>query len=356
MKDIRVGVDLGTCYSSVGFRDGKGLHYLKDPAAAQLSYSVPSSALVLDDQQMVFGALAESEKTARPDCYQSQFKRDLGSKIPYQLGDQLISAADLTARFLTFMIEATTDTLGNKPNEAVITVPATYDTYRRSLIEEAARSAGLTQMSMVSEPVAAVVYAADREDLPPNGTVLVYDLGGGTFDAAIVRLDGDHHQVLGARGLADFGGTDIDLLIERDLAEQAGDELAALLSGQDSDDPRVRRRALRARIAARDMCREVKHRLSSADHASSDLNLTISYELSRSELTAMVQPSLDRTIATCRQLATDIGVEWDQISGVLLVGGPCRMPCVRETVARELSRPVWKAAEPELAGAMPARR
>jgi actin-like ATPase involved in cell morphogenesis len=349
MVETRIGVDLGTCYSSVGYHNGGSMHFLKDPAAPQLSYSIPSSALVNREGKLVFGALAESEKSARPDSYQSQFKRDLGSSAPYRLGDLPVTPEELTAKFLQFLIDLARETLGSPPEEAVVTVPATYDAHRRSLIEKAVRSAGVPEVTLVPEPVAALVSAIGGGQLPEEGTLLVFDLGGGTFDTSVVRIEGSNHDVLGARGLPDFGGTDIDLLIGQDFSQRAAEQLKPLLAGQFSDDPLERTRALRLGIAARDMCREIKHRLSIAERAYEELSLTISYELTRERLEEMVRPQLNRTIETCRQLVADTETDLSQISGVLLVGGSCRMPAVREIVASQLGRPVWPAPEPELA-------
>ena len=352
MDDVAIGIDLGTCYSSVGYHEGQRLHFVKDPAADRLSFSIPSSALVRRDGSMAFGALAESEKKARPESYQSEFKRDLGTLAPYQLGDLTILPVELTERFLGFLVDLTQDTLGKRPGAALITVPATYDDHRKSLVEGAARTAGISRVAVAPEPVAAVVAAARDGNMPIGldtpATVLVYDLGGGTFDAALVELSAGGHRVVGSRGLGDFGGTDIGRLIEADFASVAGDELLGLLDGLDSDDPKERSRALRARIAAHDMCRVIKHRLSTADSAADELNLTIAYELTRARLDEMVRPHLQRTVAVCRELVADAGVEWSDITGVLLVGGSCRMPVVRATVEAMLDRPVWRATEPEL--------
>ncbi|HYB46410.1 MAG TPA: Hsp70 family protein [Streptosporangiaceae bacterium] len=353
MDDICIGVDLGTCYSSVGYNDRHVIHFIQDPAAPQLTYSIPSCVLLREDNnRFVFGELAESEKNATPEGYKSEFKRDLGEKIPYRLRNRKISAAELTAEFLAFLVTLTKATLDVAPASAVITVPASYDEFRRSLIDEAARRAGLPAVSLVEEPVAAVISAAERGQVTGDATILVYDLGGGTFDAAVVRLDGGQQTVLGAYGLGNFGGTDIDRLIEQDFARKVGDEFAELLAGQDTDDPKLLARARRARIAAEDFCRTIKHRLSSADHVSDFLNLRFYYELSRQELEDMVRPQLDRTVSTCRQLLNRVALAPDQIDTVLLVGGTSRMPMVRDLLDKELARPVRRAPEPELAVCM----
>ena len=123
----------------------------QDPAAPQLTYSIPSSALLRADNAYVFGELAESEKTVTPEGYQREFKRDLGSSIPYRLRDKQVSAAELSAKFLTFLAELTTTTLTTAPATTVITVPAAYDQFRRSLIDDAARRAGLAGASLVGQ-------------------------------------------------------------------------------------------------------------------------------------------------------------------------------------------------------------
>lgn len=284
MNEVRIGVDLGTCYSSVGYDDHHSVRFMQDPAAAQFTYSIPSCALLQEDDRFVFGEWAEAEKNATPEGYQREFKRDLGSSAPYRLRDRQISAAELTAKFLAFLVELSATILAAVPASAVITVPAAYGPVRRSLIEDAARYARLAGTSLVAEPVAAIISAAERGEVTGDTTTLVYDLGGGTFDAAVVRVDGGKQQVLGASGLADFGGTDIDVLIEQDFARKAGDEFADILAGQDADDPKLRARALRARIEAREFCRTIKHRLSSADHASGVLLLRFPYEFAGGSL------------------------------------------------------------------------
>ena len=124
----------------------------------------------------------------------------------------------------------TTTALDAAPPSAVITVPAFYDEFRKSLIEDAGRDAGLPGISVVAEPVAAVVGAVDRGEVNGDVTVLVYDLGGGTFDAAVVRIDDGELAVLGDKGLGNFGGTDIDRLIEQDFMRKADDTFTEMLS------------------------------------------------------------------------------------------------------------------------------
>ena len=291
MSGIRVGIDLGTCYSSVGYKDQYGIHFIQDPTAAQLTYSIPSSALLRQDDSLVFGELAESEKNVTPEGYRREFKRDLGSKEPYQLHGRKFTAAELTGRFLNFLVVLTTTALDAAPPSAVITVPAFYDEFRKSLIEDAGRDAGLPGISVVAEPVAAVVGAVDRGEVNGDVTVLVYDLGGGTFDAAVVRIDDGELAVLGDKGLGNFGGTDIDRLIEQDFMRKADDTFTEMLSPRNPDDLKLVAQAQRIRIAAEDFCRKIKHRLSSADYASDVLNLTFEYELSRRELEDMVRPA-----------------------------------------------------------------
>jgi actin-like ATPase involved in cell morphogenesis len=349
MTGVRVGIDLGTCYSSVGYNDQHGVHFIQDPTAAQLTYSIPSSALLRQDDSLVFGELAESEKNVTPEGYRREFKRDLGSKEPYRLHGRKFTAAELTGRFLDFLVVLTTTALDAAPPSAVITVPAFYDEFRKSLIEDAGRHAGLPGISVAAEPVAAVVGAVDRGEISGDVTVLVYDLGGGTFDAAVVRIDDGELTVLGDKGLGNFGGTDIDRLIEQDFMRKAGDAFTEMLSPRNPDDPKLVAQAQRIRIGAEDFCRKIKHRLSSSEHAYDVLNLTFEYELSRRELEDMVRPGMYRTVSTCQDLLTTVALAPEQIDTVLLIGGTSRMPIVREILIKELGRPVRSAADPELA-------
>lgn len=348
MSDTRIGIDLGTCFSSVAFEGPNGIHYLKDPHATQLSYSIPSSALLRADGEIVFGGRAEVEKGTRPDCYQREFKRDLGSETPYQLRDRNVTAADLTSLFVKYLAGAAQQATGRTPVGGVITVPVAYDATRRGLITAAAHRAGLREIKLVDEPVAAVVAAAAQGEIPAEGTTLVYDLGGGTFDTALVRMQGGRLAVLAAKGLADFGGTDIDIMIEQDFAATVGPEFSATLAGLRSEDPTVRAKAQRAKYGAREFCRLMKHNLSNVDSATDDLFMVFTYELTRPRLEAMVRPHLERTIAACHEVLAVAGVSSEKVDNVLLVGGASRMPLVEQLVATKLGRPVRRTSDPEL--------
>ena len=345
-----LGIDFGTCFSSAArIVDGRP-QPVKEPL--RLGYSVPSSVFVApgDSGELIVGIAAENQKIRHPDRFETQFKRVLGRAEPIPLGERRVGVDELVAAVLSYLRKQGEEAAGRELLAAVITVPASYEAHLRERMLEAARAAGFERVELLEEPVAAIVeYAAQAE---VTGNVLVYDLGGGTFDAVIVNLDGDGPRVIGYDGLPDVGGSNFDQAIERDLAERGGDALVRALEGVDSEDGDVQMTARRTELMARDECRRIKHDLS--DLTTSSLSFVVpagvvAYELSRERLEELVAADLRRTIDCCEGLLERSGAAWEDLSGVLMVGGSCRLPFIGEALARRSSRPLWRVTDPELA-------
>ncbi len=207
-------------------------------------------------------------------------------------------------------------------------------------------------LDLLEEPVAAAFARARRDEA--EELLLVYDLGGGTFDAALVRLAGDEHDVLGFDGLGDVGGSNFDRAVERDLAAQAGDELAAVLEGLGAEPgSKEYLAAKRTELAAREFCEQLKRDLSTARQAENSLLLptgaVIEYTLSRDRLAELIEEDLARTITCCDELVQGAEPDWKDVDGIVLVGGSCRLPFVSERLEREFGRPIQRVEDPELA-------
>jgi molecular chaperone DnaK (HSP70) len=348
-----LAIDFGTCYSSAAFLHDGHLERIEDPFHHQ--DSVPSSVYLRPDGTFVFGQAAERQKgMGEPSRYRSEFKRLLGDATPLVLGDQTFRPEELVTKLLAFLKGNAEEAAGRKLPEVVLTVPVSYEDHRRGLMRSAAKEAGFRKVELLEEPDAALLDLAARggPSLAPKDLVVVYDLGGGTFDGALVRLGKGRHEVVAYRGDAAIGGANFDRAIERDFAAQAGDALATVLEGRTSDEPAKRRLALQTELTVRDFCRGVKHHLSVAESDEGGLPLAggwVSYELTRARLRDLIGEELERTVALTRALVDESdGVSWKQVKGVLMVGGSCRMPIVRELLA-ELEVPRWPARDPELA-------
>jgi thioredoxin len=346
-ESLVLGVDFGTCLSSVvvGQADGTLLR-VKDPVS--LSFSVPSSVAVDKSGTLMFGTAAERVKLTRP--YASQFKRDLSLEVPIVLGDQRLTPLQLTGRLLRWLRDQAEETAGRSATSVVITMPASYERHRRDMMLDAAVTTGFDPgaVTVVEEPVAAAAFALTDRPAEPGERLLIYDLGGGTFDVAVVEVTADGFQVLSHDGAPDVGGVLFDRLIADDVLERV-DGLADLIAAG-GEDPRGRARARRRRYELAEFCRELKHQLSSATHQEDWVPGTDEmYELSRDRFDAMIEPLLAETLERCDAAVEEAGLSWPQIDRVVLVGGSTRIPGVGRTLAEARGRAVQRLSEPELA-------
>ena len=202
---LRLGIDFGTCYSSAALL----LEGVPTPIPAPLTpgYALPSSVFITEQGEILVGQAAENKRQKNPQRYRREFKRDLGSPDPYTLGNVSMLPEELVAAVLKKLKEeAEKVALGRGEkflNNALITVPATYSSYKRNLMQDAGIKAGFSQIEMLEEPVAAARYYSCHAQINDGDIILVYDLGGGTFDATLMQKQGDNYQVLAMpKGLA----------------------------------------------------------------------------------------------------------------------------------------------------------
>ncbi|MET7402465.1 Hsp70 family protein [Dactylosporangium sp. NPDC005572] len=342
-KEPTLVVDVGTSASSAALVGADGaVRLLKEPLSGL--YSWPS-AVCRDGDALLVGSAANGRKRAVPTAYRAEFKRDLGEAAPVPLGDRDFQPEDL----VTALLRAFAEQAGGPVHRLVLTVPASYrpgDPRTEAMIAAGER-AGFTDVALVPEPVAAGLAPLAGPAFTAGETVLVYDFGGGTFDAALVRYEPDgRHAVLGHAALDDCGGRDVDALIATHLRDTGGPDLAAALAppGLTGD------AALRARLHVADFVRGLKHHLSGAEQVEDyPFPAAPPVVLRRAELTDLVAPLLARTVACCQDLLDRCGVGPAEVAAVLLVGGTTRMPAVAEAVARALDRPLRRPEDPDLA-------
>jgi molecular chaperone HscA len=256
--------------------------------------------------------------------------------VKLRIGGKARSPVEISAEILKALRTRAEAALEKPVERAVITVPAYFDDAARTATRDAARVAGLEVLRLVNEPTAAALaYGLDKGS---EGLYAVYDLGGGTFDFSLLRLEKGVFQVLATGGDTALGGDDFDRAIaERMLAERKADDLA------DTVDEGVVKNAL---VLARHM----KEQLSDRDKTSGRLELSgipSFHALTRPELDAMIMPHVERTLAIAHSVLADAGMAGGEIHGVVLVGGSTRVPLVRSAVADMVGKPPLTDIDPD---------
>ena len=341
-------VDLGTTTSSAILLDDERTPTpISEPSVNE--YSWPTAVCEKDGQVLV-GSAAEAHRLDNPLAFGSEFKPDIGRAVPVMHGAvRSYTAEDLATAVLKALRDEAAGLRENSwapvsgaPRRLLVTVPAQTDGRRRDAMIRAGQRAGFTDVELLPEPVAAAFSAGDT--WPAGSTVLVYDLGGGTFDAALVRLSDQGHRVLGTAGYADgHGGRDVDDAIFRDIEPLAQEWLPAA-PGREAERGEVMDIT---RIAAVTL----KKSLTATDAAVTGILPGIRAHLNRTRLAELTEGLLKDTVECCAKLIADAGLSPGDVTGVLLVGGSTRMPVVLPYVRRylEVGGPVRRAKNPVLA-------
>jgi molecular chaperone DnaK (HSP70) len=220
---MKMGIDLGTSYSSVAIEIDGRIEMIKVATGASAfgdSFSMPT-AVYVDNGHILLGQAAINKRKISPSCFKSEFKRDLGTSTPYVLGEEEYLPEQLyTEVFLYFKKQACEQT-GEKIEEVYITHPANYGNNKKRLIEKAANNAGLLNVVLVDEPTAAAAGYSQKSRISDGDILLVYDLGGGTFDVAIIKKTSRGYMHLTEPlGISQCGGIDFDRVIFDDIMQK----------------------------------------------------------------------------------------------------------------------------------------
>jgi actin-like ATPase involved in cell morphogenesis len=338
-----VGVDLGTTFTAAAvWRDGR----VELSGLGTRAPVVPSVVLAREDGATLVGEPAERRGVAEPERVAREFKRRVGDPTPLILGGAPYPAAALVARLLSWVVERVGEAEGGPPDGIVVCHPANWGDFKKDVLHQAIARADLAQVATtVTEPEAAAIHYASQERVAPGSVVAVYDLGGGTFDAAVLRRrdTGPGWEIVGEpQGVEHLGGVDFDEAVFRHVTGTLGGAMDTL----DLDDPASMAAVARLR---RD-CVEAKEALSSDTDVAIPVllpSLQTEVRLTRSEFEEMVRPSLVDSVAALRRAMRSAGIAPEDVHTVLLVGGSSRIPLVAELVGSELRRPVAVDAHPK---------
>jgi molecular chaperone DnaK len=328
-----VGIDLGTTFSAIATLDDHGRPVtLANRDGEKLT---PSAVLLLDDNGAVVGQAALDVALEQPDRVATLIKRRMGEAtygrgLTYQGGPREFRPETLAAILLRKLVLDAEREIG-PVSKAVITVPAYFDDTRRKATKDAGRIAGLDVLDILDEPTAAALaysFQPRPGQLGPGGgpgslpaeqqTVLVYDLGGGTFDVTLVRLSQDRFQALAIEGDVRLGGKDWD--------DRLVDFVAARFIQEHGSDPRGDAQSLANLRAAAERAKRTLSKLPQASITCTHSGRMQTVPIARTEFEALTRDLLVRTRLTTQQLVRTAGLTWDQVDRVLLVGGSTHMP------------------------------
>ncbi|MCB9885087.1 MAG: Fe-S protein assembly chaperone HscA [Planctomycetes bacterium] len=357
-----VGIDLGTTNSLVAVRAGKTPHVLRNQQGEAL---IPSVVCLHPDGRTIVGEAAKALRLQFPDRTIFSIKRLIGRSaseaagdaagLPYpvvagerdlprvRIDDRDYSPEAISAMVLGQVKAVAEQATGQLVHDAVVTVPAWFDDAQRQATKDAASLAGLSCLRILNEPTAAALaYGIDGSK---DGTVLVYDLGGGTFDVSILRIEGGVFRVLATAGDTHLGGDDFDaLLVQRILALLPRRAAAAA-----KEDPYVLQ-------AVRGAAEGLKVRLSDAGSATLQLDLgdrgQVDLTVTRAEFEGAISPLVQRTLDCVQRVIKDAGLRVADIDDTVLVGGSTRVPMVRKRLAQLLGKEPRTDVDPDLAVAL----
>lgn len=335
-----IGVDLGTTFSAAAvFRDGRA----EIASLGTRGAAIPSVVVLHAQGDVLIGEAAEHRAVSDPTRTAREFKRRLGDPVPIVLGGTPYGAEALMGHLLRYMVDRVVEQEGAPPAKTIVTHPANYGPYKLDLLREAVRLADVGPVEFLTEPEAAAIEYAQRERLEPGQVVAVYDFGGGTFDAAVLRKTAAGFELLGTpEGMERVGGIDFDQAVLAHVDASLG----GLVAETDATEPV----ALAALARLRDDCRVAKEALSTDTDAAIPVMLPhvqTEVRLTRPEFEAMIAPRVAETIASLERAIRSAAVDAGQVNKVLLVGGTSRIPLVAQMVRESTGLAVAVDAHPK---------
>ena len=325
-KQPPIGIDLGTTYSAVAYLDGTGRPVTVLNGTGDL---LTPSALLFDDDGVVVGKEAVKSSMLTPDCYIECFKRDMGGSAARRKVRGLEAPPEVLSAFVLERLKRDTERRLGPVHRVVITVPAFFDETRRKATQDAGRLAELEVLDIINEPTAAALaFGYQLRSLDPSAAdasvkpmrVLVFDLGGGTFDVTILGIAGNQFRTLATDGDVFLGGKDFDQRLVNYFAEQ--------FMAAHGIDPRGN-----AQDAAQLWCdaQEAKHTLSERSKAvvvCCHAGIRMRIDVTRQQFEDLTLDLLERSETTTSLVIKQAGLSWQEIDRILLVGGSSRMPMI----------------------------
>ncbi|MEC7365773.1 MAG: molecular chaperone DnaK [Pseudomonadota bacterium] len=364
-----IGIDLGTTNSCVSIMEGSQPKVLENAEGAR---TTPSMVSFDEEKKRLIGQPAKRQAVTNPTNTLFAVKRLIGRSfddpatkedqdmVPYNIvkgdnGDAYVEAegdkyspAQISAFILQKMKETAEDYLGEKVDQAVITVPAYFNDAQRQATKDAGKIAGLEVLRIINEPTAAALsYGLEKKE---GKLIAVYDLGGGTFDISILEIGDGVFEVKSTNGDTFLGGEDFDTLLVNHLADEFKKENSVDLREDKLALQRLKEAAEKAKIELSSASQtEVNLPFITADQTGPK---HLTHKLTRASLESLVEKLIERTIIPCKAALKDAGIDASKIDEVVLVGGQTRMPKIRETVKEFFNKEPNMSVNPDEVVAM----
>ncbi len=339
MNDIIIGIDLGTTNSEVAVVAGGQTRIIEVDGAKLL----PSVVGLADDGALLVGQTARNQYVLYPERTVRSIKRRMGEDTKVAMGPQSYTPQEISALILKRLKQAAEKDLGQAVTKAVITVPAYFSDAQRQATRDAGELAGLEVVRIINEPTAAAL--AYEVDHAQGKTILVYDLGGGTFDCSVVRIAKDVTEVLASHGNNQLGGDDFDARIVDHLITHLKSQ------GHDPSDNRTAMaRLMRAAETAKITLSDAPFALIQEEYLLEDAGAPVhlSLELSRDDYEAMIASYIAETLEAVHIAVKGAGLTVAGLDEVLLVGGATRTPLVQRRLEEELRMQPRSEVDPDL--------
>lgn len=337
-----IGIDLGTTNSCVAVMEGGQPTVIPN---AEGGRTTPSVVAINKDGERLVGQVAKRQAVANHENTVVSIKREMGTDHKVTLGGKQYTAPEIPAMILAKLKQDAESYLGEKVTQAVITVPAYFNDSQRQATKDAGKIAGLEVLRIINEPTAAsLAYGLDKGE-NKNQKILVYDLGGGTFDVSILEIGDGVFEVLSTNGDTRLGGDDFDNRIINLLVDEFKTKEGIDLSKDKLAMQRLKEAAEKAKI---DLSASTKTTISlpfiTAD-ATGPKHLE--YDLTRAKFDSITSDLVDKTIVCTKKAMADAKLSYSDIDKVILVGGSTRIPAVYEAVKEQTGKEPYKGINPD---------
>ncbi len=334
-----IGIDLGTTNSCVAVLEGGEPVVIPNPEGSR---TTPSVVAFKNGERMV-GQVAKRQAIPNPDNTVSSIKREMGSDYRRTIEGKSYTPQEISAMILQKLKQDAEAYLGEKVTDAVITVPAYFSDSQRQATKDAGKIAGLNVLRIINEPTAAALaYGMDKEN---NQKILIYDLGGGTFDVSILEIGDGVFEVLATAGNNRLGGDDFDDRLINYIAEEFKKSHGIDLRNDRMAKQRLKEAAEKAKIELSGMASANVNLPFITMDANGPVHLDMN--ITRAKFNELISDLLDKTKTCVQQALHDAGLKTSQIDKVILVGGSTRVPAVQDLVKNITGKEPFKGINPD---------
>ncbi len=339
-----IGIDFGTCFSNAAIIENNQIIPLKvDGDDTKLA-----SALFLENNnKFSIGKTAISNRIKDLRKFKKEFKRDFGETRPFNIGNKNYLPEELCKEVLKYIKIKAEERLSENINSIVITHPAKWSSYKKGLLEKAGFMAGFTEIRLLDEPTAAAIYYSQNENISDGEKILVYDLGGGTFDIALIeKIKDGFKQIAQPKGIERCGGIDFDKKILRNIKEKFKDNEAfnTMIASE-----------FRFQLTLENEAIKLKHILSEQNEAMASIPIGfefLDYHITREEFNSLIEEDIAKTCSLIKDIVNEANLKNEDIDRIILVGGSTRIPFVKEMIEKTIGNnkdKVFKNIDPDLA-------